>query len=149
LTSPPSSHDAIAALNDVLSEVVDLVQDVKQAHRKVPENHALHAELDRLSEDLRSWAARLMDQDKALGASPLSHITSVAGRTPPNLWPGDATDDEVRLTVVEHLERLAEHASVARAEQDVGQDAGGPGGVLAGIQQELSLHIRDLNEMNP
>ncbi|MEY2567641.1 MAG: hypothetical protein QOE35_2170 [Actinomycetota bacterium] len=115
-TSPP--HDPLAALNQVLSEVIDVVQDVKQAHRRVPETHALHTVLDRLFADLGGWARRLVERDEALGVSPLASMSSVAGRKPPVLWRGDASDDEVRGLVLEHLDRLAEHVTAALAEQD-------------------------------
>ena len=64
--------DPIGVLNQMLSEFIDEVAGVKQARRAVPETHALHAELDQLFEDLRTWAASLK-RDEALGVSPLSH----------------------------------------------------------------------------
>jgi DNA-binding ferritin-like protein len=115
--SPPSREDPAAALNQVLSEVIDAILDVRQAHRRVPESQALHAELDHLFADLRTWARLLADQDQALGVSPLASMPSAAGRTPPNPWHGAASNEEVRRIVGEHLDRLGQHLSAALAEQ--------------------------------
>ncbi|MDP9073835.1 MAG: hypothetical protein M3N98_06585 [Actinomycetota bacterium] len=137
------NHDPTAALNEVLSEVIDVVQDVKQAHRKVPETHALHRVIDRLLDQLRNWAGLLMDQDEALGVSPLGMMTSVAGRTPPNLWLSAPEDVEVRRILVEHLDRLGQHAAAARAEQtDRASRA-----VLAAVQSGVSAYRQELSEL--
>jgi DNA-binding ferritin-like protein len=131
-----TSDDPATALNEVLSEVIDLVQDVKQAHRRVPESHALHAELDQLFIDLGAWARLLFDRDKALGISPLSSMPSVAGRTPTNLWPGEATDEEVRTLIDEHLGRLADHVAAAMAAQEDGSTRA----TLAEVEHGVSVH---------
>ncbi len=115
--SPSQREDPAAALNQVLSEVIDAILDVRQAHRRVPETHALHALLDRLSADLRTWALLLADQDQALGVSPLASMTGASGRTPPSPWHGAASDEEVRRIVGEHLDRLGQHLGAALAEQ--------------------------------
>jgi DNA-binding ferritin-like protein len=140
-TSEP--HDPTAALNQVLSEVIDVVQDVKQAHQKVASAHALHAVLDELFADLQNWARLLIEQDEVLGVSPLSSMPSVAGRTPLTLWPGPATDENVRDLVGEHLDRLEHHVASALAEQD----DDGSRAVLAAVQRGLLDHQRSLRDI--
>ena len=115
--SPPPRDDQAAALNQVLSEVIDAILDVRQAYRRVPETQPLHAELDQLFTDLRTWARLLADQDQALGVSPLASISTAAGRTPPTPWHGAATSEEIRRIVGEHLDRLGLHLTAALAEQ--------------------------------
>ncbi len=83
--SSPRGDDPAAALNQVLSEVIDGVLDVKQAHRRVPETHVLHAVPGQLFDDLGTWARLLADQDRALGVSPLASMPTAAGRTPPHI----------------------------------------------------------------
>jgi DNA-binding ferritin-like protein len=109
--------DPAAAINQVLSEVIDAILDVKQAHRRVPETQALHAVLDQLFDDLRTWARLLADQDEALGVSPLASMPSGASRTPLNPWHGAASNAEVRRIVGEHLDRLARYLSAALADE--------------------------------
>ena len=115
--SPPRRDVPAAALNQMLSEVIDVVLDVRQAHRRVPETHALHAVLDQLFDDLRTWARLLADQEQALGVSPLASMPSATGRKPPHPWHGAASDEEVRRIVSQHLDQLGQHVAAALAEQ--------------------------------
>jgi hypothetical protein len=142
--SPPRREDpAAAALNQVLSEVIDAILDVRQADRRVPETHALRAELDRLFADLRTWARVLADQDQALGVSPLASMPTAAGRTPSNPWHGTASDEEVRRIVGEHLDRLSHHLAAALAEQQDDQIRA----ALTEVQQGIVAHERTLSEL--
>jgi membrane protein DedA with SNARE-associated domain/DNA-binding ferritin-like protein len=143
LMSETPPHDPIAALNQVLSDVIDVVQDVKQAHRQAPEAHALHTALDELSGDLRTWADLLLERDEALGVSPLASMPSVAGRKPPNLFPDAASGAEVGRIVGEHLDWLGQHVTAALAEQvDDGSRA-----VLADVERGVQNHRRAFAEL--
>jgi DNA-binding ferritin-like protein len=141
--SQPRRDDPTAALNQVLSEVIDAVLDVKQAHRRVPETHALHAVLDQLFDDLRTWAQSLADQDEALGVSPLASMPTAASRTPPHSWHGAASDEEVRRVVGEHLDRLTQHLSTALAEQHDDKVRA----ALAEVERGLLVNRRALSEL--
>jgi hypothetical protein len=143
----PRSSGPAPSLNAVLSDVIDIVQDLKQARRKVPVTHELHRLLNGLHSDLQSWAASLMDYDLATGVSALSTVTSAAGRTPPNLWPGDPSDGEVRDLVVGLLDRIEDHVVAAKGKQD---DEDGrqvlstvQGGILAQKRLFSELEIGD------
>jgi DNA-binding ferritin-like protein len=141
--SPHRGDDPAAALNQVLSEVIDVVLDVKQAHRRVPETHALHAVLDQLFADLRTWAGLLADLDQALGVSPLASMPTAAGRTPPHPWHGAVSDAQVRRIVGEHLDRLGQHLAAALAEQQDDKVRA----ALAEVERGVLVHRRALSEL--
>jgi DNA-binding ferritin-like protein len=141
--SPPRRNDPAAALNQVLSEVIDAILDVRQADRRVPDTQALHAELDQLLADLRTWARLLADQDQALGVSPLASMASAASRTPLNAWHGAVSNQEVRRIVGEHLDRLGHQLSAALAEQPDDQQRA----ALTEVQQGVLAHTRALSDL--
>ena len=132
----------MAALNEVLSEVIDVIMALRQAHRRVPEGHELHAELDQLFGDARAWAEQLMEADTARGVSALAYMPSVAGRQPPNLWHGPVGDEDVRQVVIEQLDRLAEHVRAASSEQQDDHVRE----LLDRTDQELRVHLSALNK---
>lgn len=116
--SEPGSPTPLEAVTGVLSGLLDVVQEVKQAHRKVPERDSLHPEIDALFSDLGRWARLLLEEEQDHGVSPLETMPSVAGRRPPVLWAGEPGDDEVRDVVGRHLALLDEHVSAALAGPD-------------------------------
>lgn len=141
--SPHRRDDPAAALNQVLSEVIDAILDVRQAHRRVPETLGLHALLDRLFADLRTWARLLADQDQALGVSPLASMPGASGRTPPTPWHGGASNEEVRRIVGEHLNRLGHHLSAALAEQQDDKVRA----ALTEVERGILAHRRALSDL--
>jgi DNA-binding ferritin-like protein len=141
--SPPRRDAPTAALNQVLSEVIDAILDVRQAHRRVDETHALHAALDQLFADLKTWARLLADQDQALGVSPLESMPTAAGRKPPSPWHGAASDEEVRRIVGEHLDRLGQFVAAALEQQKDDKVRA----ALTGVQRGIQAHSRALSEL--
>jgi DNA-binding ferritin-like protein len=139
-----SQHDPMAALNEVLSEVIDMVMALRQAHRKVPETHQLHAELDQLDRDARTWAELLVEADIARGVSALDYMPSVAGRQRPNLWHGRVSDDDVSKVVTQQLHRLGEHLSAALSDQDDDRARD----LLDRIRTELQSHLDALGSVS-
>jgi hypothetical protein len=136
-------HNPMVALNEVLSEVIDMVMALRQVHRKVPETHELHAQLDQLFSDARGWAELLMAADTARGVSALDYMPSVAGRQRPGLWHGPVTDEEIRQAVAEQLDRLAEHLRVTLSEQDDDHVRE----LLDRINAELEAHLDTLRKL--
>src|SRR5204863_6636521 len=94
--------------------------------------------------DLAIWAQLVVEQDQALGVSPLGSMPSVAGRKPPNLWPGEATDDAVRSLVDDHLERLAQHL---RAMRTSGQHNARSLEIIDDIDRGVLRHRAALSEL--
>ncbi len=127
----------MAAVNEVLSELIDVVLAVRQAHRRVPEGHALHAELDQLFSDAKAWAGQLMDADVARGVSALAYMPSVAGRQPPDIGHGPMSDDDVRQIVAVQLERLSGHLRTALSEQEDESIRDLLNGINGGLQDHL------------
>ena len=137
-----SPRDPMAAVNDVLSEVIDVVMALRQAHHAVPESHELHGELDQLFSDARTWAELLVEADTARGVSALDYMPSVAGRQRPHLWHGQVSDDEVLGVVTGQLDRLAGHLRAALSEQDDDRARD----VLGRINAEMQSHLDALRK---
>ena len=119
-----------------------MVMALRQAHHAVPDTHELHAELDLLFSDAKTWAELLMEADAARGVSPLDYMPSVAGRQRPHLWQGQASDDEVREVVTGLLQRLAGHLSAALSEPDTDRARD----LLERVSAELQSHLDALSK---
>jgi hypothetical protein len=140
-TASSESSPAAAAINGALSEVLDVVADVKQSDRKAPLNHELHGQLDELFEDLRTWASLLMAEGEQLGSPALGNIPTMSGRTLRNLWPGSPTDEEICRSVLGRIDQLSVHLATVQGEQE-DEDARA---LLVNIQQELGRHVHALS----
>jgi hypothetical protein len=126
--------DPLASLNTVLSEVIDFIAEVKQARFRFAAPPELHAELDQLFDDARSWAQLLVMEDDAHGRSPLASIPTAAGRRPANLGREASSAEELRRLLDDHLGRLDHHVAQAMALQDDDELRDALGTVDAGVR---------------
>lgn len=140
LVSPLPPGDPTSALNDAVNELIDTVREVKQARWSAAPTHTLHADLDKLFDDLGAWARLLVDQDERLGVSPLAFMPSGADRKPPAAWPAAASDEEIRGVVAESLSRLRDHVAAALDRQEEGPSRT----ALAEVDRGLADHLRTL-----
>lgn len=136
-TSEESANDPLSALNQVLSEVIDLAVTTRQAGHAVPRGHELHAELDRLFASARSWAEQLVGVDSAMGVSALAYMTSPTGRLPSGPQPSQGSEEEVDRAVGQQVGRLAGHVRAAMGQQQDPRVRE----VLGRIDTELQAHL--------
>jgi hypothetical protein len=109
--SEPDPTQPVAGLNRVLSEMIDGISEIKVALWRSKRTSVLHTELDQLLRDLSGWTTSLGDRDVLLGVSPLSFMTSVAGREQPTLWRGNPTESEVCILVGGLLRDVDSHVT--------------------------------------
>jgi hypothetical protein len=115
--SEPDPAQPVAGLNRVLSEIVDVILEVKVALWRSKRTRGLHTELDGLLCDLTGWTTSLGYRDLLLGVSPLSFMTSVAGRERPTPWRGDPTESEVCSLVCDLLGDMNNLVAAVAGEQ--------------------------------
>jgi hypothetical protein len=110
-TDPPDG------LSTVLDELIDLVQQVKQARWRFGSSVPLRDELDSLFDDVRSWARRLIEEEEDHGHSPLDSMRTASVRQSTLGISGIATAEDVRRALDGTLERVGEHLTRALALQ--------------------------------
>lgn len=109
--------DPLAALNAVLNEIIDFVREVKDARWRFGAAGSLHAELDSLFGDAKSWAAHLVEVDDDHDRSPLASMPTPSERRSSSLRPHISTVDDVRRELDDVLDRLDHHLAGAVALQ--------------------------------
>lgn len=100
---------AVHDLQAMLDELIDVVQDVKQAHYVVAQRDPFHAELDALFDDLRTWAGELAARSAEAGGS-LGGMTTAAGHRPKALFPRERDDRTIAKALLGPLRQAEDHA---------------------------------------
>jgi DNA-binding ferritin-like protein len=141
--SEPDRVHLVAGLNRVLSEMIDGISDVKVALWRSKPTSVLHAELDQLLRDLTRWTHSLGDRDLVLGVSPLSFMTSPAGRAPPTLLSGNPTESEVCSLVGGLLRGVECHVTIVLDNSDEASRR-----LLTEVHRGLESHQHALAELS-
>ena len=98
-------------LQPLLVELVDLGLTAKQAHWNVtgPFFRPLHAQLDELADDARTWADMVAEREVAIGQPSDARIETVAAQTPLPAFPdGFVEDGKVVAAIVARLDEIIE-----------------------------------------
>jgi len=142
MLSEPDRTKLVAGLNRVLSEMVDGISEVKVAWWRSKRTGVLHTELDQLLRDLIRWTHSLADRDFVLGVSPLSFMTSAAGRASPTLLSGNPTESEVCSLVGGLLRGVDCHVTTVLDNSDEASRR-----LLAELHRGLESHQQALAEL--
>jgi DNA-binding ferritin-like protein len=142
MLNEPDPTQVVAGLNQVLSEMIDGISEVKVALWRSKRTGVLHAELDQLLRDLARWAHSLGDRDLLLGVSPLSFMTSTAGRASPTLLSGNPTVSEVCRLVGGLLRDVECHVTTVLDNSDQASRR-----LLTEVHRGLECHQQALAEL--
>jgi starvation-inducible DNA-binding protein len=102
-------HVVALELEPLLVELSDLALSAKQAHWNVtgPLFRPLHAQLDELADDARTWCDDVAERLVAIGIPADGRVGTVQANTPFDTWPdGFLGDSKVVPLIVARLEEL-------------------------------------------
>lgn len=117
---------SVRDIERALDELLGLVLEVKQASWKMPPSDELRRALQALFEECTGWSGRLAELASARGGS-LADVSTVAGRRPADLFPGDV--DHAGLVaffdahLTEEIDRVRAHADACRDDDAEGAAA--------------------------
>lgn len=136
-----ATRNTTEILQSTLVELIDLSLQGKQAHWTVtgPAFRAVHAELDEIVDDARTWYDDVAERLSALDVAPDGRAATVAAGTPLEGLPaGWQADRDVVVRFTDRLEaiaaRLRERITAVGDNDPLSQD------LLIGIARDLEKH---------
>lgn len=101
---------AVREVKETLDELLTLLGELKQARWKLTPSDALRRHLEAMTGEYVVWVRRLADEADRLGMDLAEQLSTVAGRTLPDLFPGEVDHAEVVAYFDQHLGAEAERA---------------------------------------